>query len=274
MRPAVGGVARLGGVCRGVDPVALEALAVGVAHDPAGALEPAVVVRQVHVAGGGVGVAAAHDVALGAGVGPPAGLGLRHEPGLGQHAVGAEPVALEAVGPVGGVHQPAGVRAAVGVVVAHLPGALDPAALDRGRLGLRCGLGGRGGGRGDACRGDRGGLGGLRRIGRRFGPGGRRGLRRLGRAFALGAGRRRIGGAVRGLLAVGRGGAIGSGGGRLAARVGGGAGLFGAALARRVGRGGGLGLDAGTARRGLFPLVRVRGPAGQRHRRCDQQSNR
>ena len=89
----------------GVHPVALHAAVVGVGHDPAGALQAPVVVGQVHAAVGG-DVLAAHHEALGAGVGPLAA------PDVGQRsddeAAGrVEPVALQAVGAVAVVHEPA-----------------------------------------------------------------------------------------------------------------------------------------------------------------------
>ena len=151
MVPAVLRVAGDGRVGRGVDPVALQAAAVGAGDDPARVLEPAVVVGQVDEAGLGVPPLAAHHVALGAGVGPPArvrGVDERRRP---QDAVGAHPVALQAVALVGVGDEPAGVSCAVGVDVvgAALPGVPPGGLGGRGRLhaggqlglGLHVGLG-------------------------------------------------------------------------------------------------------------------------------------
>ena len=146
--PAVLRVAGLRRVRRGVHPVALEPAAVGAGDDPARVLEPAVVVREVDEAARGVDPLPAHDVALGAGVGPPArvrGVDERRRP---QDAVGAHPVALQAVALVGVGDEPAGVSGAVGVHVvgAALPGVPSGGLGHRrlragGQLGLRVGLG-------------------------------------------------------------------------------------------------------------------------------------
>ena len=94
--PAVRGIAGHRGVGLRVDPVALQALAVRRAHDPARVLEPAVVVCEVDVAGRGICPPAAYHKALGAGVCPPAGLGRVEEFGGSRLAV-HHPVALQAV---------------------------------------------------------------------------------------------------------------------------------------------------------------------------------
>ena len=236
MVPAVGRVAGHARVGAGVHPVALQALAVGVGDHPARRGQAAVVVCEVDVAGGGVDVAAAHDVAAGRGVGPPAGVGGVDQAGAGHHAVNAEPVALQAVVHVGVVDQPPGVERSVIAVVAHRPVGRDvPAALGRGRRGRRGGglqrigaiargrpaLGGPGGG-GDRVGGGRaplrarGGLGrgaqGAGRGLRRIGGGGRRGLRprpgllacARGAEVGLGLGQRGLGpGGLGGRLLVG-----------------------------------------------------------------------
>ena len=96
MAPAVRGIAGHRGVGLRVDPVALQALAVRRAHDPARVFEPAVVVCEVDVAGRGICPPAAHHKALGAGVCPPAGLRRVKELGGSRLAV-HHPVALQAV---------------------------------------------------------------------------------------------------------------------------------------------------------------------------------
>ena len=151
--PAVGGVARHAGVGGRVDPVALEApAAVGGRHVPAGRLEPAVVVGQVDVARGGLGVPAADDGSVRLGVRPPARLRLGDEPALGEVSVGADPVALEAAGRAGGSrrdHAPVGDDACAALHVVGPAGVRVPAVLlDRlSRDGGRC-LGGLDGARG------------------------------------------------------------------------------------------------------------------------------
>ena len=118
---------------------------------PARGLEPAVVVGEVHEPARGVDPPAAHDVALGAGVGPPAGVRGVDERRAPQDAVGPEPVALQAVVLVGVGDEPAGVAGAVGVdVVGAARAGVPPRGLGgRGlrlalapRLGLGLGLGG------------------------------------------------------------------------------------------------------------------------------------
>ena len=122
---------------------------------PARGLEPAVVVGEVDEAARGVDPPAAHDVALGAGVGPPAGVRGVDERRAPQDAVGPEPVALQAVVLVGVGDEPAGVAGAVGVdVVGAARAGVPPRGLGgRGlgprlrlalgpRLGLGLGLGG------------------------------------------------------------------------------------------------------------------------------------
>ena len=106
MRPAVVGAARHARVRAGIDPVALQAVAVGGGHHPAGRLEAAVVVGEVDVAGGRVDVLAAGHVAVGRGVGPPAGLGLGDQRGECEQTAPPEPIALQAVVTEGVIHEP------------------------------------------------------------------------------------------------------------------------------------------------------------------------
>ena len=119
------GGGRVGG---GVHPVALHAAVVGVGHDPARALQAPVVVGQVHAAVGG-DVLAAHHEALGAGVGPLAA------PDVGQQGAGRaealEPVALQAVGAVAVVHEPAREGRSALVVEDRSVGADRPAVGNR-----------------------------------------------------------------------------------------------------------------------------------------------
>ena len=87
---------------------------------PARILEPAVVVRDVDIAGLWIGPSAAHDIALRARVGPvPRHLGAE-ELGKLQHAILSKPIALEADISLEGRHisyQPSGIDLAIGVMV-------------------------------------------------------------------------------------------------------------------------------------------------------------
>ena len=137
--PALGGVPGDAGVGVRVDVVALQALTIVAAHVPARRQQPTVVVGKVDVARGRVPVTPAHDVALGAGIRPPARLTRTDESAGDQPSVRAQPIALHAdlgaLG-VGVADEPSGARRAVDIVAI---GAilLHPAALGRCGQGSR-----------------------------------------------------------------------------------------------------------------------------------------
>ena len=114
-------------------PVALDALAVGVGHAPAGLLQTPVVVGKVNVARARIDVHPAHHEPLGAGVGPPARIGSVYQAAPDEPAVRGKPIALHAVVQAAPVDQPAGMGGSAIVVVHVAGGVFHPAALGRRR---------------------------------------------------------------------------------------------------------------------------------------------
>ena len=140
VRPPLGRGARLAGVALRVNPVALQALAIGVCYDPAGTFESAIVVCEVDVPRRWIGPPAANNRAVWPSV---AIASVRRADQLfrRQPSIGMQPVALEATRPAVrtlGDNEPASRLGAISPVIDVAVALAVPSGGDaRLRIGLR-----------------------------------------------------------------------------------------------------------------------------------------